>query len=78
MKTKIFREMGAISDKALYLGSALHFSIETYLNSCVKEEKPVSEIFKSTTNQSFFKELSLGIIGTGHIFGEIDANFSRC
>lgn len=61
----------------MYVGSDLHCKIEDYLNSYVAEDQPVSEMFKSDTNQSFFKELSIGVIGSGQIFGETDAYNGR-
>jgi len=37
----------------------------------------VSEIFKSQTNQKFFVEINLGMIGVGQIFGETDVYYNR-
>ncbi len=64
-------------EKKLYEGSSLYVKIQQYLNTQVKQDKSVRDIFKSAKNQPFFKELSVGIIGVGQIFGATDAFFNR-
>lgn len=43
----------------------------------MKEDVPVSEYFKSETNQPFFNEIKMGVFGPGSIFGVEDVVAER-
>ena len=59
--------------QSLYLGTGLHKRISRILNRQVKQDAPASELFRSTANQPYFGTVTLGLIGAGKIFGEVDA-----
>lgn len=44
-----------IGAKINYVGSVLQMKIDDYLNNQIKEETSVADLFKSDTNQPFFK-----------------------
>ena len=43
----------------------------------IREDISVADYFRSEYNQSYFKEISLGVIGEGKIFGVSDAWLNR-
>lgn len=54
-----------MAEGPLYSGSELQFRIQDYLDNTVKQDVNVTDYFRSQYHQTFFKELSLGIVGQG-------------
>jgi hypothetical protein len=66
-----------IGAKINYVGSVLQLKIDDYLNNQIKEETSVADLFTSDTNQPFFKEIIVGTIGVGSVFGASDSFYNR-
>lgn len=66
-----------VGAKINYAGSILQMKIDDYLNNQIKEETSVADLFKSDTNQPFFKEIIVGTIGVGSVFGACDSFQNR-
>lgn len=82
LSTKIFSQQNVNlqsndASKPFYVGTELHARINTHLETQIKHDISVAEFFRSKQNQKSFQAISIGVIGPGRVFGDVDAYHTR-
>ena len=63
----------AVSGQLAYTGSEFAYSVQGYLRQHVNTNESFKTNHRSKYHQSSFKELKIGVIGSGMTFGDVDA-----
>ena len=73
----IKNETGTVDHVLAYRGTEFEESVQTYLRSFIDTNETFKDKHRSQFNQYAFKEIKVGVFGTGFTFGDIDAIQNR-